>query len=116
MQAGSILAKRGKGGIEKMGHIVFVAISADQVDLVFHQGDKGRHDYGASGKEDTGKLVTKAFTSTGGFNDESVISCHEVFDDSFLVTFKIVKTEMFLESGLQVNSCRNGCNLWFRGV
>ena len=65
--------------------------------------------------DDGGKLVTEAFTATGGHDHECIIAGHQVFDDGFLVSFKVIEAKMFLECGDKVDTFRNGFDFGFRG-
>ena len=93
-----------------MGHIVLGAIASDQVNLVFHEGDEGGNDDGATFADDGGQLVAKAFAPTCGHDHKGIITGQQVFNNGSLVAFKLGKSEMFLQGAVQIYE---GSGLYF---
>ena len=77
-----------------MSHIVIFAEVAHCIYLIFHQGYQRRYDYGCTLHQQRWKLITQGFAATGRHEHKCVVAIHEVAYDSFLIAFKIVKTEM----------------------
>jgi hypothetical protein len=86
-----------QGGIQEMRHIVLVAITPYQVNLVFHEGDQGTDDNGHAFAHHSGQLVTKGFASARGHDHKSIFATEHCFNDRTLVLFKAVKAKIFLQ-------------------
>ncbi len=76
-----------------MCYTVLFAVSADRIDLIFHQCNKWTYDNCRAFTSKGGQLVTQAFTPTGRHNHKRILACGKAFNDGFLVSFKIAKTK-----------------------
>ena len=72
-----------------MRYIILAAVTANQVNLIFHQRNKRANDYSNAFADDSRQLVAQAFSTAGGHNHKGVVSCKEVLDHSFLRSLKL---------------------------
>ena len=81
-----------------MSYIARSLIEApQQIDLVFHQGAKGRyHDSGALHKKGR-KLIAKGFASSGRHQHEGISPSHKVGDDVQLSILERIVPEEVLQ-------------------
>ena len=80
-----------------MRNIVFAAVTAHQIDLVFHQCNQWRNDNGNSFFDHCRQLVAQAFSSAGRHDHKSVFTIQQCLYDCFLRTFKSIETKMLLK-------------------
>lgn len=91
-------------GIQEVGNGICIAVAADQVDLVFHQGDQGGNDDGHPFADESRELVAEAFATAGGHDHKSVMSGQERFNGFFLLAFELVESKMGLQGLVQIES------------
>ena len=80
--------------------------TAQQVDLVLHQGDqRGDHD-GRPLHHQSRQLITQRLAASGGHQDKGVTPSNQVSDDLFLIRLEGVVAEELLQR--LVYQCRIG--------
>ena len=80
-----------------MGHTIIVAQIAHHIHLVLHERNEGRYDYSRSFHKQGRQLITERLSTSCGHKHKCVVAIKKVADDSFLVSLKFVKTEVFLQ-------------------
>ena len=77
-----------------MCNTIILTKSIDNVHLVFHQCNQRRNDDGGSFHYKGRQLVAQAFSTTSRHQYKSIITCHQISDDSFLFTLKLIKAKI----------------------
>ena len=82
-----------------MGYTVFLTVAAHGIDLILHQGDERRYNNGCAFHDAGRQLVAQRLAPACGHQHKRVMLSKQVLDDRFLVAFKRLKTEVFLQCG-----------------
>ena len=79
-----------------MGRSLILTEIRDHVHLILHQGYQGRDNNSDTVHQQRRQLVAQRLTATRRHQDESVLTIQQTLDDCFLITLKIIETEIFL--------------------
>ena len=83
--------------VEEVRYAWIAGEGSHRVDLVLHQGDERRYDYGHAVHHQCRKLVAERFSTARRHKDECVAFGQKVEDYRFLIAFKGSEPEVFFE-------------------
>ncbi len=77
----------------------------DRLDLILHQRDQGRHDYGHAGQKLRRELVDKRFTAAGRQHGQDITAREQVLDYALLLRPKLRVSELPAQQSMKVRAC-----------
>ena len=86
-----------KAGIDKMRHALLFRVVTHSIHLVLHQCDKRRDDNRHTVHDHRRQLVAQTLSAAGRHQHERVFAFHHIADNSFLIAFEGVESEVHLQ-------------------
>ena len=88
--------------VQKMRHIIFTAVAAHEIYLVFHERNERRNYYSYPGTYHSRQLVAKAFSAAGWHYHKSIFPRKKVIYYFLLRIFKCIKAKVMLQVFIQI--------------
>ena len=92
-----------EGRVQIMCHTIIFTETIDDIYLIFHQCYQWRNDNGRSLHDEGRQLITQTLSTSSRHKHKCIMTTHQISDDSFLLAFKLIKTEIALKLTCKIN-------------